>query len=76
MFIEISDGFSVKIEEIEAVSQGEGMLTSFVHTHHNTYSSTFPYSVLLDLINKYSVKEKEPERQQLNILKQIGTFAG
>lgn len=80
-YIEISEGLSVKIDEIEAVGYGNGDLTSKVYTHHNIYDSTFPYSVLVELLeaNK-EVDEneelKEIQSKQLNILKEIGTFAG
>ena len=76
-YIEISEGLSVRVDEIEAVTSGEDTLTSIVKTHHTSYRSTFPYRVLLELLEHM---QEEPEdkmkQQELNILKQIGTFAG
>ena len=75
MFIELSDGFSVRIDEIEAVVR-KTELTSVVYTKNNIYESTFPYNVLLDLIDKYSEKIEAPEKKAFKILEQVGTFAG
>lgn len=72
-FIEISDGLSVRMDEIEAVGYGTSNLTSKVFTHHNIYDSTFPYGVLLELISN---KEPEYKKEELNILKTLGTFSG
>ena len=77
-YIEVSEGVSVKIEDIESVSQSDDGLTSIIKTDYNTYKSTFPYSVLLELLETNQdnrVEEKEMQRQELNILKQIGTPA-
>ena len=75
MFIEVSEGFSVKIDEIEAVVRVTD-LTSRVLTKNNSYDSTFPYEVLIELINRYGEKETEIEKKEFNILKEIGSFAG
>ena len=78
-YIEISNGLSVKMDEIEAISQGTNELTSIIHTHHNTYDSTFPYSVLLELLEreqKENTEIKDILQKQLNIQKEIGVFAG
>jgi len=78
-WIEINDGLSIKINDIEAIGYGNNNLTSKVYTHHNIYDSTFPYNVLLELISMKEPKENEAldmQRKQLNILKELGTFAG
>lgn len=76
-FIEIAEGLSVRIDEIEAIGYGTTNMTSKVYTHHNIYDSTFPYGVLLDLLEN---SQKEPEdktkEKELNILKEIGVYAG
>ena len=72
-YIELRDGLSVKICEIEAVIRNEDVMTSTVYTSSNTYTSTFPYDVLLSLIEK---KEEPREKEMLNIMKTIGTFSG
>ena len=77
-FIEVSEGLSIRIDEIEAISKREDMVST-VHTHHNSYDSTFPYEVLLSLIEReYETSEEAPTKEEeiLNIFKQIGTFAG
>lgn len=76
MFIEISDGISVRKDEVEAIERGIGN-TTVVHTHHQSYTSTFPYEVLLSLLE---MKEKEPvsdiQQRAFNILKEQGNFSG
>jgi len=72
-YIEISEGTSICIDDIEAVIANTDGMTCTIKTSWNSYQSTFPYNVLLGLINK----KEEPERkQELNILRTIGTFAG
>jgi len=73
-FIELREGLSVRIEEIEAVIRNADGMTSTVYTCNNNYESTFPYEVILSLIQQ---KKEEPGRkEELNILKTLGTFAG
>lgn len=75
-YIEIADGLSVETSKIEAVERAAGNV-SVIHTHHKTYNSTFPYEVILSLLeNNRQEEAKEPQQEGLNILKQIGTFAG
>ena len=52
MFIKIADGLSVKVDEVEAVGYGANNLSSKVYTHHNIYDSTFPYEVILALLER------------------------
>ena len=79
-YIEIADGLSVRVDEIEAVSVGEDTMTSIVKTHHNIYRSTFPYSVLIELLegSDNAVREEKEKREvkMFNVLKEIGTYAG
>ena len=73
-YIEISEGISLAIDKIEAISVNADGLTCTVRTEWNTYQSTFPYRVLLELLNR---REAQPERkEELNILKTLGSFAG
>ena len=74
-FIEIRDGLSVCIDEIEAIQKNENGMTCSVFVGTNTFQSTFPYSVLLSLLERQT--EEEPkEKEELNIFKTLGTFAG
>jgi len=77
-YIEVSDGFSVKISEIEAIIRKDE-LTSEVVTHQNTYSSTFPYAVLLELLEMRHAHEAEllqlSDTEEKNIMKEIATPA-
>lgn len=73
-YLEIAEGLSVRINEIEAIGSGKKELTSKVYTHHNVYDSSYPYKVLLELLEKNIGDDIEQE--QLNILKQVGTFSG
>ena len=78
-YIEIKDGVSVKMDDIVAVVRGSKELTSIVHTQYRTYDSTFPYEVLLELLQtskEESGEIKDILQKQLNIQKEIGTFAG
>ena len=71
-YIEISDGVSIKIDAIEAVERKDDF-TSTVHTQSNSYDSTFPYLVLLELLEKQSVPEPtETGQKVLNILEETG----
>lgn len=70
-YIEIADGVSVKVDEIESVSKGKTPFFSIVKTHHNIYQSNMPYSTLLQLLGA----EVKKEQQVLNILKEVGTQA-
>jgi len=67
-WIEIQDGMSIKIDDIEAIGYGNNNLTSKVYTHHNVYDSTFPYNVLLDLV---SIKASNTLNQQTKELLEI-----
>lgn len=82
-FIELSSGVSVCQDKIESVEQGSTELTSIVRIGGNTYTSTFPYQVLLQLLESdYAVREEEKgkeevrKQQEFNILKTSGYFAG
>jgi len=74
-YIEIADGLSVRVDEIEAINVAEDGLTSVVKTHHNVYMSTFPYNVLLELIESRGAVTEKKEEQTLNIMKEISTPA-
>lgn len=78
-YIEIADGLSIRIDEVEAIGKKDEF-TSIVYTHHNTFDSTFPYNVLLELLES-SVDETQSKNEKfevpaLNILKTQGFFGG
>ena len=50
-FIEVRDGFSIAIDEIQAIEKS-GELFSLVHTSKDVYESTWPYKVLLEIISR------------------------
>lgn len=76
MYIEIADGLSIRIDEIEAIGYGNNQLTSKVYTHHNVYDSTFPYSVLLQLLQREKIEKESIDKQAFNIMKEMGNWAG
>lgn len=76
-YIEVAKGLSIRVDEVEAVGYGVSELTSKVYTHHNVYDSTFPYRVLLKLLEKRDVRpEEKRSEEELNVFKQIGNLAG
>lgn len=77
MFIEVSEGISVNIESIQEVEATP--LGCIVHTQRASYSSAFPYRLLLSLIEREEkvetpVVKLEPEVK--NVLNSLGSFAG
>ena len=72
-YIEISDGVSLCIDEIEAVISNPDGMTTTVRTAFNSYQSTFPYGILISLISK---KDDPKKNEGLNILKTLGSYAG
>lgn len=77
-YIEIKEGLSVKVDDIEAVGYGDNEFTSRVYTHHNAYDSTFPYMVLLELleISDANQGKEEREKAQFNIMKELTVQRG
>jgi len=74
-YIEIVDGVSIRIDAIESIERKDD-LTCVVRTQANSYDSTFPYTLLLQLIERKEMPEPtETETQTLNILKEVGTPA-
>lgn len=82
-YIEVQEGLSIAIEDIEAIQKIDDFQTD-VYTHHHHYTSTFPYLTLLDLLEREGEKEEKestglkPETEGLlkGFLEQAGTFAG
>ena len=74
MYIEIADGVSVNAEEISAVVR-DTELTSIVYADGHEFRSTFPYEVLLQLIDR-AEPEDDTQVKQLRILEQLGSYAG
>ena len=76
-FIEIAEGLSIRRDKIEAISKNEDNgLTSIVKTASNVYDSTFPYAVLLELLES-NIEEinQAIKQEELNIFKEMGTPA-
>ena len=77
-YLEIREGFSILKAEIEAIEKVDEFKT-LVHTHHNSFESTFPYMTLLQLLES-DVDKEEKEDKVLNkldgFLNEAGTFAG
>ena len=79
-FIEIREGISIDINEIEAI-EDKDKLNSKIYTHHNTYTSTFPRTALIQLIEKHKGGQSSPGQSSKDdlmkaFLKNFGTFAG
>ena len=75
-YIEIADGLSVKVCDICAVAK-DTELTSTVYTDSSVFKSTFPYNVLLELLERESEKPVDnTQNRQLRIFETLGTFAG
>jgi hypothetical protein len=73
-YIEVTEGTSICVDKIEAIIINPDGVTSTVRTNLNTYHSTFPYDVLLQLVNR---KEEQPRsKEELNIFRTLGSFAG
>lgn len=70
-FIELSDGVSINVDEIEAIER-TSQLKSTIQTHHNVYRVNIPYETLLQILRG----EKSGKDAGLNIMKEFGTFAG
>lgn len=76
MYIEIAEGMSVNTDKIEAVAR-DTELTSLVYANGNQFRSTFPYEVLLQLIDRAEEpEENEVQKKQLRILETLGSYAG
>ena len=57
-FIETKDGFSVNVDQIEAIEKVDDF-TSRIFTASNSYEAHFPYSALLRILEGLEVKPKE-----------------
>ena len=79
-FIEIREGVSVDIDQIEVVEKKDD-LTSIVYTHHNAYETNFPYMALLQLLEMQgkegnTAQDETIKNLQETWLKTTGTYAG
>jgi hypothetical protein len=74
IFIELAQGISVSRDKIESVEEdGSG---SKVRINGTVYISTFPYKVLLQILESDNgVQKVKEEKETLNIFKQIATPA-
>ncbi len=73
-YIEIVEGLSIRVDAIEAVEKKED-LTSIVRTQFNSYDSTFPYDVLLQLLEREEIPEEKRKQEEFNILRETGIFS-
>ena len=72
-YLEIKEGLSIKVEEIEAIERVDEYNCT-IYTNHNLYASTFPYMTLLSIVeNANEEKEKEDMQMKQNI-KQLATY--
>jgi len=70
-FVELAEGISINVDEIEAVSK-KNQLNSVVQTHHNVYHINMPYEALLKILSgKVGGKQ-----EVVNIMKEMGSFSG
>jgi hypothetical protein len=72
-FIEIAIGTTISADQIESIVANKDGKSCTVKTCWNTYQSTFPYQVLISLLQK---KEEPEKKEALNILKTLGSYAG
>ena len=71
-YIEIVDGVSIRLDAIEAIERKDD-LTCVVRTQFNTYDSSFPYTTLLQLLEREEVPAPiKIEEEVVNILKETG----
>ena len=61
-FIEIKEGVSVDIDQIEVLERKDDFTTT-IYTHHNVYEANFPYMTLLQLLET----EEKPQEAQTRI---------
>ena len=61
-YIEISEGLSIKVSAIEGVER-RTELTCAVMTHGNIYESTFPYEVLLQILESRDTSVADEKRK-------------
>lgn len=66
-FIEVRDGFSISIKEIEAVERLSDM-GSRIYTKSNAYITDFPYSTLMNFF-------KDDDREIINHLNVLSKSA-
>lgn len=77
-FLEIREGFSVNIDNIEAI-ETKDEFTSTIHTKFNTHIANFPYITLLRILEGET--KEEPQKQRVMekfeaVLDHSGHFAG
>ena len=60
--IEIKEGVSVDIDQIEVLERKDDFTTT-IYTHHNVYEANFPYMTLLQLLET----EEKPQEAQTRI---------
>ena len=72
-FLEISDGFSINIKQIEGIRKIDDF-TSKVITHFNEYTANFPYMTILALLD--TMDEEKPIKIEQTVDKYAQHFAG
>ena len=68
-YIEIQDGISIRIDEIEAIVKVDNNKCT-IYTHHNKYEALFPYETLMQMIKS----DETVSRKLTNEQKMIGTM--
>jgi len=63
-FIEISDGISIRKSDIEAIKKREDMF-SVVYTKNREYEASFPYIMLLQLLETTSDSDMSAKVDQM-----------
>jgi len=80
-YIELKEGLSIKISDIEGVSRYDEVVSpelhSMVYTHHHQYTSTFPYETLVAILSQKEDEKVESTALLNGFIKQGGQhFAG
>ena len=76
-FIEIAEGVSVNVDEIQAI-ETSGKKT-IVHIHHKSFETPLPAKSLLQIIeigNESTKKERIDVKSANAFFQNVGTFAG
>lgn len=70
-YIEVKEGLSIRVDEIEAVERVDEYNCT-IYTHHNLYASTFPYMTLLSLIEG---QKEDKEKDKAQMMESINSLA-
>ena len=62
-FIEVKEGVSIDIDQIESLEKKDDFTTT-VYTHHHVYEASFPYMALLQLLEMETQNIQESQNKQ------------